>query len=166
MWVYCWQEKTLCYSRTALSSQQSFIDFCKLITHYFQEYSDGWWCGLVLLLWWNSVRKMLGVTLPSAQGTWAITSRWDVLNQLTVVGCELWPSLCTAQASEALSPLCLSPAKPYSFSIWHFIPFFEKCIHIASLAYLGRFNHNLFTGQEESSMEKIERQVKEGKCSL
>lgn len=43
------RKKPLCDSRMALPSQKSFIDFCKPLTHSFQEFSDGCCCGLALM---------------------------------------------------------------------------------------------------------------------
>lgn len=166
MWEYCWQEKTLCYSRMALLSHQSFIDFCELLTHSFQEYSDGWWCGLVPLLWWNLVRKILGVTLPSAQCS--VSHCLQVKSPEPSCGGGTWTVAASVYSpglgSSSSSVLIL--CKAILIFLLIFLYFFEKCINVAFLSYLGRFNCNIFTGQEESSQGKRERQVREGKCSL
>lgn len=46
------------------------------------------------------------------------------------------------------------------------ISFFEKSVSITFLSCLWRLKCSLFTGQEENSWGKRERQVREGKCSL
>ena len=166
MWEYCWQEKTLCCSRMALPSQQCFIDFCELLTHSFQEYSGGWWCGLVLLLWWNLVKKILGVALPRAQCS--VTHRLQMESPEPSRGGGIWtvatPVYSPGLGSSSSSVLVLLQAIIIFHSTLNF--FFKKCINVTFLSYLGRFDRNLFTGQEESIQGRRQRQVREGKCSL
>lgn len=157
MWEYCWQEKTTLSFQDGSPMAAVFYWSLWAINPLFSGIQ---WQMLVWVgpgeTWWG---RCWAIPCSGLSAVWASTSRSDPSH---LMWCAVsWDHLCVPWET-----LPYPSAKPPSFFIWYIPTFVKKLIDVVLLSYLGRVNHNLFTGQEECNKEKREECTREGKCGL